>query len=57
LSWEALLPGLVNAAADLIIHALYEKAGVAKLRERAAIRAARLAADKKADEKFGPKKL
>jgi len=57
LSWEALLPGLVNAAADLILHALDEKAGVAKLRERAAILAARLAADKKAAEKFGPKKL
>jgi len=55
-SWEALLPGIIDAAADLLIHALDEKAAAAKLAERAAIRAARLAADRKAAIKFGKPK-
>lgn len=56
MSWETLLPGVIDAAADLLIHALDEKAAAAKLAERAAIRAARLAADQKAAKKFGVKK-
>ncbi len=56
MSWEALLPGIIDAAADLLIHALDEKAAAAKLTERAAIRAARLAADRKAAIKFGKSK-
>ena len=53
MSWEALLPGIIDAAADLLIHALDEKAATAKLAERATIRAARLAADRRAARKFG----
>jgi hypothetical protein len=46
----------VDLAGDLFIHLLEGNldAARAKIEERAAIRAARLAADVEADQKFGP---
>lgn len=55
MNWEALLPGLVDAAGDLLVYSLGEKKAQEKVAERAAILAVRLAADKKAAEKFGKK--
>lgn len=54
MSWEAVLPAVIEAAADLLIHALGEKKAREKLAERAAILAARVAADRAAAKKFGP---
>lgn len=54
MSWEAILPAVVESAADLLIHALGEKKAREKLAERAAILAARTAADHAAAKKFGP---
>jgi hypothetical protein len=48
----------IDLAGDLLVHLLGGDldAAFAKLEERAAIRAARSAADAAADAKFGPKK-
>lgn len=50
------VPGLINAAADLLIHALKEEGAIDKIGERAAILAARGMADEKARKKFSTKK-
>ncbi len=55
MNWEAMLPGIVDAAGDLLVYALGEKKAKEKIAERAAILAARLAADQKAEKKFGKK--
>lgn len=55
MSWEAVLPAVIESAADLLIHALGEKKAREKLAERAAILAARAVADRAAAKKFGPK--
>lgn len=54
MNWEAILPGVVDAAADLLIAALGHDKAKDKLLERAAILAARFTADRAADKKFGP---
>lgn len=51
-NWELLLPGLIEAAADLLLHALGQQKAQEKLVERAAILAARYAADLEAAKKF-----
>lgn len=56
MSWEAVLPAVIESAADLLIHALGEKKAREKLAERAAILAARAVADRAAAKKFGPPK-
>ena len=53
MSWLEILPALIDAAADLLLHALDEKAAHDKIAERAAIRAARILADQEAAKKFG----
>lgn len=47
------LPALINAAADLLIHALGHDAAKGKLAERALVLGARFAADQEAAAKFG----
>jgi hypothetical protein len=49
----AVLPAIIDAAADLLIHALGHDAAKDKLAERALILGARLAADQRAAAKFG----
>jgi len=53
MSWEALLPGVIDAAADLLVSALGHDKAKEKLLERAAILTARLNADRAAAKKFG----
>lgn len=50
------ISAIINAAADLLIHALSEEGAVDKIGERAAILAARALADEKARKKFSTKK-
>lgn len=49
------LPTLIDAAADLLIHALGHDKAADKLAERALILGARLNADRRAADKFDPK--
>lgn len=52
MNWETILPGLVNAAGDVLVYSLGEKRAKEKIAERAAILAARMLADQRAAEKF-----
>ena len=53
MNFMAVLPSLIDAAADLLIHALGHDAAKDKLAERALILGARFAADQRAAAKFG----